>query len=107
MDKILEWVNLIYVIIGIIITVIPFAIALAKSIKRAVKDKTIGTIIINSIEEAEIHGTAGEDKLNYALDVIKNACEQLKVPFNKEEMQKQIETLIKFSKKVNTKITNK
>ncbi|MEG1805743.1 MAG: hypothetical protein RR327_05065 [Clostridia bacterium] len=104
MEEILTWANLIYAILGMVITLIPLGIALFKSIKTAVKDKQLFNIIVKAIKDAELTEMAGEQKLSFALSIIENACKQMNVKFDKADIEKQIENLISLTKTVNVKI---
>ena len=100
----MEWMKLIIAILSGIATCVPLVISLIKYVKKAIKEKNWGKLVVivsNFMAEAEILFPDGASKKDYVINSVMAIAKTIDYPVDKEMLGELIDNLVTLSKKIN------
>ena len=100
----MEWLELIIAILSGIATCLPLVISLVKYIKKAIKEKNWGKLVVivsNFMAEAEVLYSDGASKKEYVIGSVMAIANTIDYPIDTDVLSELIDSLVALSKKVN------
>ena len=100
----MEWLELIIAILSGIATCLPLVISLVKYIKKAIKEKNWGKLVVivsNFMAEAETLFPDGASKKEYVINSVLAIAKTIDYPIDKEVLGELIDSLASLSNKIN------
>lgn len=106
----MDWIKLILSVFAGLITAIPLAIELAKSVRQSVKEKNwryLLTTVLNLMESAEDTFETGEQRKQWVLDVVQKSSDTINYDIDIDVISKLIDDICKATKVVNKRDCDK
>lgn len=98
------WFEIVIQIVLILVSVTPLVIALINFVRKCATEKNWKALVkvaLHVITEAESKFDNGDDKLDYAISVIKTAAKDIEYEISEEEIKTLINDVIAVTKQVN------